>query len=197
VAAPPFLATELLIPRLSSFLALQARVDIEIQGSETMLDEHHARADVSIVIADRPPLDHVATELFRPRFVAATARAVALVAREQGERVFDRHRRIVYRPRSNLWSQWSDLSGIPISPNNMLVHVDTMPGAVAGAERGLGIALVPTFICERALRPGRFLRINETEVESEDTYYVVYRATDRSRPEVRAFLSWALSELRH
>jgi DNA-binding transcriptional LysR family regulator len=78
----------------------------------------------------------------------------------------------------------------------MLIQVDTLPAAVSAAERGLGIALVPTFVCERALRPGRFLRINDTEIESDELYYVVYRSDDRARPEVRSFLSWALTELR-
>jgi len=56
--------------------------------------------------------------------------------------------------------------------------------------------LVPTFVCERSLRPGRFLRINETEITSEESYYLVYRPDDRTRPDVRAFLSWALTELK-
>jgi LysR family glycine cleavage system transcriptional activator len=195
VAAPPFLANELLIPRLSSYFGLQSRVDIEIQA-DAVVDEHHARADVSIVIAPSAPLDQVATELFRPRFVAATARPVALVARDLGAKVFEKNRRIVYKPRAALWSQWADIAGISVGSGNMLINVDTMPAAVSAAERGLGIALVPTFLCERGLRPGRFLRINETEIESDDAYFVVYRAEDRSRVEVRSFLSWALTELR-
>jgi len=196
VAAPPFLANELLIPRLSSFFGLQPRLDLDIQATDTVLDEHHARADVSIIISNDPPSNMVVTELFRPRFVAATARSVALVARELGPKVFEKYRRIVYTPRAALWSEWSLTSGIKIAPTNMLIQVDTLPGAVSAAERGLGIALVPTFVCERSLRPGRFLRINESEITSEETYYLVYRPDDRTRPDVRAFLSWALTELK-
>ena len=57
---------------------------------------------------------------------------------------------------------------------------------------------MPTFVCERRLRRGLLVRIADAdaEVESEDNYYLVYRPEDRSRPEVRAFLSWALTELR-
>jgi LysR family transcriptional regulator, glycine cleavage system transcriptional activator len=196
IAAPPFLANELLIPRLASFYGLQPRLDVDIQAADTVLDEHHARADVSIIIRHDPPNELVATELFRPRFVAATARSVALVARELGAKVFDKYRRIVYSPRAGLWSDWAQAAAIPVAPSNMLIQVDTLPGAVSAAERGLGIALVPTFVCERSLRPGRFLRINEVEIVSEETYYVVYRSDDRTRPDVRAFLSWALTELK-
>ena len=40
------------------------------------------------------------------------------------------------------------------------------------------------------------MRIAEAEVEPGDAYYVVCRMEDRIRPDVRALLGWALSELR-
>ena len=195
IAAPAFLASELLIPSLSSLYALQPRLDLEI-NSGVRPTEHSARADVSIVIAPTPPSEGVVTELFSPRFVPATARAVALVARELGPRLFDKHRRIVYRHRATLWQRWFETTGIPEGRNPAIISVDSLPASVSAAERGIGIAMVPTFVCERRLRPGRLLRICEPEIESGDTYYLVHRAGDRQRPEVRAFLSWALTELR-
>lgn len=57
------------------------------------------------------------------------------------------------------------------------------------------VALVPTFVCERQ-RPRRLDRIDDSEVESGDTYFLIHRPEDRARPEVRAFLSWALTALR-
>lgn len=196
VAAPPFLVTDLLIPSLRSFYGLQPRVDVEISSPSARLSEHPAQADVSVVIAAEAPVDCVATRLFSPRFVAATSRPLALVARELGARVFEKQRRIVYRHRAELWSRWFATTGMPAARSGSVIHVDTLPAAVSAAERGLGVALVPTFVCERRLRPGRLVRITDAEIESGDTYFLVYRSEDRSRPEVRAFLSWALSELR-
>ena len=196
IAAPPFFASELLIPSLQSFYGLQPRVDLEVIGIEARPTEHRASADMSIVISAAPPEELVATRLFAPRFVAATARALAPVAKEQGRRLFERQRRIVYAPRAQLWTRWFEATGLPAGTSRGVIAVDQLPAAVAAAERGLGIALVPTFVCERRLRGGRLQRISETEIESGDAYYLVCRSEDRSRPEVRALTSWAISELR-
>lgn len=196
VAAPPFLVTDLLVPSLRSFYGMQPRTDLEIVTSAARTAEHVAQVDVSIVIAATPPAGQVATRLFSPCFVAATSRPVAPVARELGSRVFEKYRRIVYRHRAELWTRWFAMTGFPLGRGATTLYVDTLPAAISAAEQGLGIALVPTFVCERRLRPGRIVRIADSEIESRDTYFLVHRPEDRARPEVRAFLSWALAELR-
>ncbi len=196
IAAPPFVATDLLIPSLESFFGMQPRIDLDIVSGAARPSVHSPQADVSIVIAAEPPADVAATQLLSPRFVAATSKPVSLVARELGARVFEQQRRIVYRHRSDLWTQWFAMTGFPAARSASLIQVDTLPAAISAAERGLGISLVPTFVCERGLRPGRLVRISDVEVDSGDTYWLVHRPEDRGRPEVRAFLSWALAELR-
>ena len=175
---------------------MQPRTDLEIVTSSGRPAEHATTVDVSILIAAAPPAGQVATRLFSPRFVAATSRPVAMVARELGSRVFEKQRRIVYRHRAQLWTQWFATTGFPLARSASTLYVDTLPAAISAAEAGLGIALVPTFVCERRLRPGRLVRISDSEIESGDAYFLVYRPEDRARPEVRAFLSWALAELR-
>ncbi len=196
VAAPPFLVNDLLVPSLHSFYGMQPRTDVELVTTAARPTEHVAAVDVSIVIAAAPPAGQVATRLFSPRFVAATSRPVALVARELGSRVFEKQRRIVYRHRAELWTRWFSTTGFPLARGATTLHVDTLPAAISAAEQGLGVALVPTFVCERRLRPGRLVRIADSEVETGDSYFLVHRPEDRARPEVRAFLSWALTELR-
>ncbi len=196
VSAPPFIATDLLIPSLESFFGMQSRVDLDITSGAGRAGAAATQADVSIVISAEPPPDVVATKLLSPRFVAATSKPVSMVARELGAHVFEKQRRIVYRSRSDLWTQWFSMTGFPAARGTGLIQVDTLPAAIAAAERGLGISLVPTFVCERRLRPGRLVRISDAEVESGDTYWLVYRREDRARPDVRAFISWALAELR-
>jgi DNA-binding transcriptional LysR family regulator len=196
VAAPPFVAAELLVPGLPSLYALQPRLDVQIISSDPHPTTHTPAADASIVITDTAPGDLASVRLFAPRFVAATSRALALVAREQGRRVFERQRRIVWNARADLWERWFAATGYATGGGKGTLEVDQLPAAVVAAERGVGIALVPTFVCERRLRAGRLMRIADAEVEPADAYHLVYRHGDRSRPELRALLSWALSELR-
>ena len=196
ITAPPFIANELLVPNLRSFYTLEPRIDLQITTTEVRAEDRASAPDASIVISDQPPVGVCATRLFAPRFVAATARSLALAAREQGGRVFDRHRRIVCRSRPGLWGRWFAETGLSGSTRSGTIEVDSLPSAVAAAEGGLGIALVPTFVCERRLRGGRLMRVVESEIDTGDAYYLVCRHEDRSRPELRALMSWALSELR-
>jgi LysR family transcriptional regulator, glycine cleavage system transcriptional activator len=196
IAAPPFVATDLLLPNLESFYGMQRRIDVDISSGTARPSAHSPQADVSIVIAPEPPADMIAIKLLTPRFVAAASQPIALVAKELGPALFEKLRRIVYRHRSDLWTQWFAMSDVPARRSGSIIQVDTFPASIAAAERGLGVALVPTFVCQRRLRPGRVQRISDIEVESGDTYFLVYRPEDRSRPEVRAFVSWALAELR-
>jgi LysR family transcriptional regulator, glycine cleavage system transcriptional activator len=196
IAAPPFIATDLLLPNLESFYGMQRRIDVDISSGTARPSAHSPQADVSIVIAPEPPADMIAIKLLTPRFVAAASQPIALVAKELGPALFEKLRRIVYRHRSDLWTQWFAMSDVPARRSGSIIQVDTFPASIAAAERGLGVALVPTFVCQRRLRPGRVQRISDIEVESGDTYFLVYRREDRSRPEVRAFVSWALAELR-
>jgi LysR family glycine cleavage system transcriptional activator len=196
IAAPPFIATDLLLPNLESFYGMQRRIDLDINSATARPSAHSPQADVSIVIAPEPPPDVIAMKLLSPRFVAATSAPLAPVAKELGPQVFEQMRRIVYRHRSDLWTEWFKLSGVPARRAGSIIQVDTFPASIAAAERGLGIALVPTFVCQRRLRPGRVQRISDIEVESGDNYFLVFRTEDRGRPEVRAFVSWALAELR-
>jgi LysR family glycine cleavage system transcriptional activator len=196
ISAPPFVATDLLVPSLPSYFGMQPRIDLDITSGPVRPTAHGPQADVSIVIAAEPPPDVSATKLLSPRFVAATSKPVSMVARDLGARVFEKQRRIVYRHRSDLWTQWFSMTGFAAGRGAGLIQVDTLPAAISAAERGLGISLVPTFVCERRLRPGRLVRISDAEVDSGDTYWLVHRPEDRGRPEVRAFVSWALAELR-
>ena len=66
------------------------------------------------------------------------------MARGLGPRVFDKQRRIVYPHRADLWSKWFAMTGYPVARNASVLRVDTLLAAVSAAERGLGVALVPT-----------------------------------------------------
>jgi LysR family glycine cleavage system transcriptional activator len=105
IAAPPFIATDLLVPSLQSFFGMQPRIDLDITTGVPRPGMHGTQADISIVIAAEPPADLAATQRLSPRFVAATSKPVSMVAKELGARVFEKHRRIVYRHRSDLWAQ--------------------------------------------------------------------------------------------
>src|SRR6267378_3108117 len=66
--------------------------------------------------------------------------------------------------------------------------------AVRAAERGLGLALVPTPLCDSWLRSGALVRVFAVELATREAYYLVSRPKDVDRPQVKALTRWALAQ---
>jgi DNA-binding transcriptional LysR family regulator len=71
-----------------------------------------------------------------------------------------------------------------------------MIAVVRAAERGIGVALVPSVLCESWFRSGALVRIFSVELETNDTYFLVSRPKDADKPEVKAITNWALAQFR-
>jgi len=65
---------------------------------------------------------------------------------------------------------------------------------VRAAERGLGIALVPTLLCDSWIRSGALVQVFAVELASADSYYLVSRPKDTERPAVRELTRWAVAQ---
>src|SRR5262245_676997 len=64
VLLPPFFASELFIPRLTSFCAAHPEIDMQIDTSDPRPSMHPATADVSILLSDEVPQGLKVSKLF-------------------------------------------------------------------------------------------------------------------------------------
>jgi len=71
-----------------------------------------------------------------------------------------------------------------------------MYAVARAAERGVGVALVPSRLCEAWFRSGSLVCIFATELATADTYFLVSRHKDAGRPEIQALSAWALAQFR-
>jgi LysR family transcriptional regulator, glycine cleavage system transcriptional activator len=103
---------------------------------------------------------------------------------------------IVHKSRPFAWSSWAEEVGLaPPEPKNV-IELDTMFAVVRAAERGVGVALVPSVLCDSWFRSGALVRIFSVELKTHDTYFLVSRPRDVEKPEVQALTSWALEQFR-
>jgi LysR family glycine cleavage system transcriptional activator len=190
---PPFFATELLLPRLPSFLQGQADTDLHISTGAKLQQAHAADADVSIVVGARPDELHECRTLFSQRFVAACA--PALLERMPIDTVADlqRHTLIVHEGRGDGWQRWAQTIGIELSPRT-LVRVDTMHAAVHAAERGVGLALVSAPLSVERFARGSLVRVFDAELETGESYALIVRREDVARPDVGALTQWLVEQ---
>jgi len=190
VLLPPFFASELFIPRLAGFCAEHPEINIQIDTHDPRPSTHSASADVSILIADAEPQGLQCSRLFALSLTAVCApQHTAAVARLGGS-VFKEMALIVHKSRPNAWASWAEEVGLDTPEPKNVLEFDTLHAVVRAAERGIGVALVPTVHCEAWFRSGALVRIFSVELPTADTYYLVSRPKDADKADIRAFSDW-------
>jgi len=193
---PPFFASELLVPRLATFCAAHPDIDIQIDTSDPHPRSHPPTSDVSVLLADEPPPGMNAAKLFSLRLAAVCAREKATDVMRLGREVFRETALIVHRPRPFAWASWAHEVGLDAPEPKNIIELDSMFSVVRAAERGLGVALVPTALCGAWFETGALVRIFPIELALSDAYFLVSRPRDSEKPEVMAITDWALEEFR-
>jgi len=196
ILLPPFFASELFIPRLTGFCAEHPEVDIQIDTRDPRPSLHPATADVSILLADTEPQGVRASRLFTLSLTAACAPQHAAAVARLGSAVLREMPLIVHKPRPYAWVSWAEQVGLEAPEPKNVIELDTMYAVVRAAERGVGVALVPSRLCEAWFRSGSLVSIFATELDTADTYFLVSREKDAGKPEVHALTDWALSQFR-
>src|SRR5207302_6370468 len=107
VLLPPFFASELFIPRLTSFCAAHPQIDIQIDTRDPRPSSHPPTADVSILLADSEPQGLRSSRLFTVSLTAACSKEhVPSVARLGGE-VFKHLALSVHKARPFALTSWA------------------------------------------------------------------------------------------
>lgn len=196
IMLPPFFASELFVPRLATFCSAHPDIDIQIDTSDPHPTLHPPTADVSVILADTPPSGVNAAKLFSLKLAAVCAKEQAAQVVRLGREVFRETALIVHRPRPFAWSNWAQEVGLDAPEPKNIIELDSMFAVVRAAERGIGVALVPTALCGAWFASGALVRIFSIELALSDTYYLVSRPRDAERAEVSAVTDWALEEFR-
>jgi LysR family transcriptional regulator, glycine cleavage system transcriptional activator len=193
---PPFFASELFVPRLATFCTAHPDIDIQIDTSDPHPTLHPLTSDVSIILGDAPPAGMNAAKLFSLKLAAVCAKEQAPAVMRLGREVFRETALIVHRPRPFAWANWAQEVGLEAPEPKNIIELDSMFAVVRAAERGIGVALVPTALCGAWFATGALVRIFSIELALSDTYYLVSRQKDAEKPEVKAVTEWALEEFR-
>ena len=194
VSVQPFFATELLLPRLSSFVSENSEIAIIIDTEDQSAEKHPTRADVSIRLFRHAPKDLDVDELFWLRLVPACSPALAERLPESGQTSMEGLPLIVHSKRPNAWRDWTNSIGEADVDLSNAIWLETMISVARAAEQGLGVAVVPLPLSESWFRSGNLVRLSEHELKTADRYLMVGTKEDGQRTEVRAFRRWILQE---
>jgi len=191
---PPFFASELLVPRLSSFGALHGDIDIQIETDIAPNETHASDADVSIVVGNGQWPDMQSTRLFPQAYVVACAPELLRQARIQSVGDLVQQPLIAHGRRRELWDRWAAMFGTePLRPKQ-LIEFNSMASIVHAAEQGVGIALVSAPVAAQRFANGSLVKVFDDELVTGDAYYLVTRPEDAQRLGVRALIGWMLQQ---
>lgn len=191
---PPFFASELLVPRLSSFGALHGDIDIQIETDIAPHEEHASDADVSIVVGTGQWPDVQATRLFPQAYIVAGAPELLREARIESVADLVQLPLIAHKRRRDLWDRWAAMFGVePLRPKQ-LIEFNSMASIVHAAEQGVGVALVSAPVAAQRFAKGSLVKVFDDELVTGDAYYLVTRPEDAQRLGVRALIGWMLQQ---
>jgi len=181
-------------PALPDFLARYPEVRIDLEIMDRFVDLAEERFDVAVRIAQDPGQNLAARRLAAVnRKICATPGYFKRHGVPKAPRDLERHNCLTYtyfNPRDpwRLKGPDGEIS-VAASGNLRLNDDEALSEAVL---KGLGIAILPTFIIGKDLQAGRLKAVLSDYVAPERHIYAVYLPTRHVAPTVRAFIDFLL-----
>ena len=189
----PFMATEIVIPRLFEFQ--QAHPDMELRietsySSTDMFTLSDCDLGVRFGLGDWPGL--IAEKLM-------TLRVTPVCSAD-----FQRQHKMKALPdmcgktlinlpmKPNPWQRLAEEAGLAPLPPHQEITLDNYLSNLTAAEQNLGIALGLLPMAFPMLQKNRLIAPFDVHFTIDESYWVVYRPQDAERPEVQTFKHWLM-----
>lgn len=188
---PSLFFNELVMPCLSELTSEQSGIDLQIFTSASSLSEHPVDVDVSIIVGNGGWKNLHAVNLLPQTFVAAGQPGLLIRGNVRTVADIAHQALLAYRNRPKLWDQWAALCGLGELRAKQIIRFDSLSAVVHAAERGVGIALVSAPLTAKRFADVTLRQIGPSLTTGE-SYFVITRNEDATRPEVEAVVGWLL-----
>lgn len=195
LSVQPFLANELLVPKLSEFFADNPDISVTVDTSDDDADKIDRSADISIRLFSAPPATDIWDRLFALRLVPVGSPGFYDDVKVVGGRITSRFPLIVHDARPKAWQRWQRSSGIALPRQSKIIRLNDMVSIARAAEQGLGAALMPAQLCDARIRAGSLVPIFDQELEYSEAYYLTCSDAAAARPHIARFRRWLLKAL--
>lgn len=161
LAAPPSLSDVLLIPLVDGFLRRHSNVAVKVLVTDRHLDLVQDEVDISLRVGPQPASSLVFRRLVRYRHILVAAPAYLAGAQALNEPAdLMRHRLLGFTK----WFEepsWTLSNGSRTErvPTKLLVGINDYAGVVRAAVAGMGVAEMPSIVCQRELFLGQLVPV--------------------------------------
>lgn len=194
-------ASRWLVPRLANWRQTHPNVELEVVGTDSVLDVEAGEADLAIRYMHAPPVRLPSEELFRDSFVAACSPSILPDEKPITDLQELRDHTLINcywspaDPNAPTWSRWLDWSreaSMTVPSLNELKfltfreELHTIDAAVAGQ----GVIIISDLLIAQELRSGALLKAMAM-TRPGFGFYLVAAPAQLNRPLIGAFSSWA------
>jgi DNA-binding transcriptional LysR family regulator len=192
VSLPPMVSSAF-FDLLAEFAGAHPEVRMQIHFSTRHVDLQRDGYDVALRATSKLEPGLVARTLMRFHFIAVAAPAyLAAHGRPTSLRDLRRHRCLMGFARGELPETHWSVGGRKAQLDG--TFFSNSPGLlVRAAERGLGIALLPSLAVEDRVERGKLVEVMPGALRSEGRIALVYPERELVAPAVRAFVDWMVA----
>ena len=192
ISVQPFFGSEFFVPRLSEFTADHPEIDIQVSTSDESAETYPAEADLAIRLFRHPPTDITSHLLFPLELAPAGSPDFKkrLVVRDHA--IQSDFPLIIHETQPKAWKRWSKAAGISLPKGGKTTRLDSMIAVVRACEQGIGAALVPVPIADLWFKHGSIVRLFDTELTAEVSYYLLVRDSEDLDAGARRLRDWIL-----
>jgi LysR family glycine cleavage system transcriptional activator len=201
VSVAPSLASKWLLPRLDSFQAAHADIDVRVFASMQLVDFASGEADLAIRYgAGRYP------GLLSERLLSETVIPVCSPKLLEGPNPLRspadiRHHTLLHDDSPDddescpTWEMWLRAAGVDSIDATRGPRFNQSSMVLEAAALGRGIALAKSTIAAADLAEGRVVKPFELSFPVEFAYYIVYPESKTLTPKVDVFIRWLREEV--
>ena len=197
ISVAPTFASAWLLPRMSGFSEAHPNVTITLDTARKQLAMPRDEVDLAIRMAARRQAKGIWLRLMKERLVPVIAPALW---RQIGDRSpQDILASVPWVHVTSVRSDWNIFADVLRGAQRDTRHdlrFDTVQMAMQAASYGLGIALGRRPLVDQDIERGHLVPLQLCERDAETSYWLVGLPSVFERPEVAAFRSWIMSEIR-
>lgn len=189
VSMIPYIANELIIPKLADFQEQHPDINLVVQTSMQLENLQNSELDAAIRFGTPPWPEHNA-ELISPAQSCLVAHPDYWSKHPISEREDWQNQTLIHsRSNTNDWQRLMDSIQNQFSPKREL-YFDSYDAGIRAAEAGLGIAIGILPIIKNKIAQGKLTALSERYVSIEEGFYLVTKPNDSKQEAYRQLALW-------
>jgi LysR family glycine cleavage system transcriptional activator len=168
ISAAPLFASRYILPNIDALNALQRGVSFEVESTLERSDVHRDPRLMALYFGPEPAGMH-AIEVAASGFLVVAAPGLARTIADD-TRALSQTTLLTIMRRSSHWAAL--FRALKIEGPQREVFFDSIEGVLHAAEAGVGVALLPTLVCEESIRAGRLIQAHPAALDNGWRYWL-------------------------